>query len=246
MQSMAEGYPKFLHQVTHYVYTNWNQKFQMKGASEKKSFREYYASTSWKVEYFYVMIFLMRQQQWSQEQDKIFRDECFTAWEQAGKPEMTEEVLIEFEEVLVTADEWIGHIISKEPGESSAKKTKKVDRSKMKLYDVLTENNFMNFQQFSAGIFNLCTHFKAFYAIDRGGNETEKQRWLSELSKKPLTMKLYPRVKGCSICRISGSNNGTQTKIYNGSIGFCVESRIFQTKRVTNKLGIRTCILRAQ
>lgn len=197
MQSMSGGYQKFLHEVALYVYTNWNQKYQMKGNSQKVSFREYYGMESPKTEFFYVMIFLMRQQQWSQEEYDIYKAQCFTAWEQVGKPEMTEEVLQEFENVLVTADEWIANIISKEPTESTAKKQRvaKPDRIRISLIDVIEENKFTVFQNYTTGVQKVTEHFRSLFSTENSNDDTRKKIWSDQLAIKPFTMKLYTRVK---------------------------------------------------
>ena len=197
IKTMEDGYLKFLHQVTHYVYTNWNQKFQMKGASEKKSFREYYASTPWKAEYFYVMIFLMRQQQWSQDAYKIYKDQTYAAWVQQGQTQVSEETLGDFESVLFTADVWISNIISNEPVESTSKRQKvqNPDRRSITALDMMQENNFMNFEKYISGIQKISQHFQNLYNAERSINESMQQLWQKELQVKPFTMKLYTRVK---------------------------------------------------
>ncbi len=196
----ATDQSKLVNEIAMYVYTNLQQKFKIAGHTDKLSFLDYYTQMQSPefAEYLYVMIFLMRQQQWLTDKFDAYKEYTRARWIQhqqstSAQP-VSEDVLGNFERVLETADEWINDIIQKEPIESSAKRAKvvKPDRHAIGFADMLNENDFTIFTQYSKGIMHVSAHFQICHQ-----NETTKKKTSFEeaLAQKPLTSQLYPVVK---------------------------------------------------
>jgi hypothetical protein len=188
---------KLFYEIAYYVYTNVDQKFDIKGQKGKKSFLEYYASqnNAWKAEWLYVMIFLMRQQQWSKDSFDKNKQYIHDLWKQTSTETIAENIIEDFETLLLTADNWIRDIIRQEPPASTAKKARVVDRRAINLMDLIEENNLDYFIQFKNGIDNVSRHFEVLYQAENGKNPNRKAIFEQEFLKKPLTMRLYPLAK---------------------------------------------------
>jgi hypothetical protein len=204
IQDMNDDYIKALHQMALYVYTNLNTKFAMKGQTEKMSYVEYYTLSGQadRAEWLYVMIFMMRQQQWSQDKFNAYKKSVHDSWEEyMKKPDATaigEDVLADFENVLLTGDEWINDIIQKEPVAESATKKQRVakpDRHAIRLLDMIEENKWTDFKPYLQGIEKVSEHFQALYAVEKGTSESMKGKYAEALALKELTNQLYPRTR---------------------------------------------------
>ncbi len=198
LQALAssEGLDKCYYQIAYYYSRNKNTKYVF--GNEKLTWLQYYTrqGVAWKAIYLYVMIFLLKQQQWSNNVYELFKNSIHEIWIQ-NESSQNLATLADFEGLLIEADKQSGIITEKErkSQESNSKKRgidEVDDRTTMTVVQLIQENpQFSNFAVNAEGVQNLAEYFANAYAKI---NTEVSQEWFGILNKKSKTQTLFSGV----------------------------------------------------